>query len=65
MSFVLFLSIVAMTTAIVGCAAIWGFDVARAREVERDVAETAAQRRELAAAQRRELATPTADPLTQ
>ncbi len=39
MSFVLFLSIVAMTTAIVGCAAIWGFDVARAHEVERDTAE--------------------------
>jgi hypothetical protein len=45
MSFVLFLSIIAMTTAIVGCAAIWGFDVARAREVERDVAETAEQQR--------------------
>ncbi|GAA1939905.1 hypothetical protein [Nocardioides marmoribigeumensis] len=39
MTFVIFLSIVAMTTAVVGCAAIWGFDVARAHEVERDTAE--------------------------
>jgi len=39
MTFVLFLSIVAMTVAVVGCAVIWGFDVARAREVERDTAE--------------------------
>jgi hypothetical protein len=52
MSFVLFLSIIAMTTAIVGCAAIWGFDVARAREVERDVAETAEQQRRQALAGR-------------
>ena len=50
MSFVLFLSILAMTTAIVGCAVIWGFDVARAREVERDVAETAEQQRRQALA---------------
>ena len=60
MSFVLFLSIVAMTTAIVGCAASWGFDVARAREVERDVAETAKQQRLQhleAAARRSELGT--------
>ena len=56
MTFVIFLSIVAMTTAIVGCAAIWGFDVARAREVERDVADSAAaDRRELVARERREL----------
>ena len=53
MSFVLFLSIVAMTTAIVGCAAIWGFDVARAREVERDTAEQS-RRLALEAAQKRE-----------
>ncbi len=45
MSFVLFLSIVAMTTAIVGCIAIWGFDVSRAKEVERDVAKGAADDR--------------------
>ena len=41
MTFVIFLSIVAMGTAIIGCAAIWGFDVARAREVERDTSEPA------------------------
>ena len=52
MSFVLFLSIVAMTVAVVGCVAIWGFDVARAREVERDTAEQA-RRMALEAAQRR------------
>ena len=39
MTFVIFLSIVAMATAVIGCAAIWGFDVARAHEVERDTAE--------------------------
>ena len=53
MSFVLFLSIIAMTTAIVGCAAIWGFDVARANEVERDTAEQSKQRLELQQAARR------------
>ena len=56
MTFVIFLSIVAMTTAIVGCAVIWGYDVARAKEVERDVADTAAvNRAQLVAAQRAEL----------
>ena len=56
MTFVIFLSIVAMTTAIVGCAVIWGYDVARAKEVERDVADTAAvNRAQLAAGQRAEL----------
>ena len=56
MTFVIFLSIIAMTTAIVGCAVIWGYDVARAKEVERDVADTAAvNRAQLAAAQRAEL----------
>ena len=39
MTFVIFLSIVAMATAVIGCAAIWGFDVARAHEVARDTAE--------------------------
>jgi hypothetical protein len=32
---------VAILTAVVGCAAIWGYDVVRAREVERDVRDSA------------------------
>ena len=56
MTFVIFLSIVAMATAVIGCAAIWGFDVARAREVERDTAEQSRRQIELEqAAQRLEL----------
>ena len=54
MTFVIFLSIAAMTVAIVGCAAIWGFDVARAREVERDTAEQAARRMALQQGERRQ-----------
>lgn len=54
MTFVILLSIVAMLTAIVGCAAIWGFDMARAREVERDTAEQS-RRMALEAAHRAEL----------
>lgn len=53
MTFVIFLSIVAMTVAVVGCAAIWGFDVARAREVERDTAEQS-RRMALEQAERRQ-----------
>ena len=52
MTFVIFLSIVAMTVAVVGCAAIWGFDVARAHEIERDTAEQS-RRMALEAAERR------------
>ena len=56
MTFVIFLSIVAMGTAIIGCAAIWGFDVSRAREVERDTAEQSVRQLELEkAARQREL----------
>ena len=55
MTFVIFLSIVAMTTAVVGCAAIWGFDMARAREVERDTAEQSRRMALEAAARRGEL----------
>ena len=53
MSFVLFLSIMAMTTAVVGCAVIWGFDVARAREVERDTIEQSRERLQLQQSARR------------
>ena len=52
MTFVIFLSIVAMTVAVVGCAAIWGFDVARAREVERDTAEQSTRQLALQRAER-------------
>jgi hypothetical protein len=51
-----------MTTAVVGCAVIWGYDVARAHEVERDVAQSVAATRaaQLAAAQHAELPGPEA-----
>jgi hypothetical protein len=52
-TFVIFLSIVAMTVAVVGCAVIWGFDVSRAHEVERDTAEQS-RRMALEAAERRQ-----------
>lgn len=37
MTFYILLSSAAILTAIVGCALIWGFDVARAREIQRTV----------------------------
>ena len=52
MTFVIFLSIVAMTVAVVGCAVIWGFDVSRAHEVERDTAEQSHRRLALEKAER-------------
>lgn len=52
MTFYILLSTVAILTAVVGCAAIWGYDVVRAREVERDV-RAAARRPALEAAPRR------------
>jgi hypothetical protein len=45
----------------VGCAVIWGYDVVRAKEVERDVRDTAARRELAAAARRAEVEAPRAD----
>jgi hypothetical protein len=36
-TFYILLSTVAILTAVVGCAVIWGYDIVRAKEVERDV----------------------------
>ena len=36
MTFQIVLSVVAMVTAVVGCALIWGYDVARAHEIVSD-----------------------------
>jgi len=55
MTFVIFLSIVAMSTAIIGCAVIWGYDVARAREIEHDTAEQSRRTALEQAARRAEL----------
>ena len=37
MTFYILLSTVAILTAVVGCALIWGYDIVRAREIERTV----------------------------
>jgi hypothetical protein len=37
MAFYILLSTAAILTAVVGCALIWGYDIARAREVEQSV----------------------------
>ncbi len=52
MTFYILLSTAAILTAVVGCAVIWGYDVVRAKEVERDARETA-RLSELSAASRR------------
>ena len=44
---------IVMTVAVVGCVAIWGFDVTRAREVERDTAEQSRMLIALEVAERR------------
>lgn len=41
MTFYILLSTVAILTAIVGCALIWGYDIVRAREIERTVPQPA------------------------
>lgn len=41
MTFYILLSTAAILTTIVGCALIWGFDMARAREIERDLRQPA------------------------
>ena len=51
MTFYILLSTAAILTAVIGCAVIWGYDIARAKEVERDV-RTEARRLQLAAAPR-------------
>jgi hypothetical protein len=35
-TFYILLSTVAILTAVIGCALIWGYDVVRAREIEHD-----------------------------
>ena len=51
MTFYILLSTVAMLTAVVGCALIWGYDRVRAEEIRREVPPPADP--ELAAALRR------------
>lgn len=41
MTFYILLSTVAILTAVVGCALIWGYDIVRAREIERTVLQPA------------------------
>jgi hypothetical protein len=41
MTFYILLSTAAILTAVVGCALIWGYDIARAREVEQSVRQPA------------------------
>ena len=41
MTFYILLSTVAILTTIVGCALIWGYDMVRAREIERGFAPAA------------------------
>ena len=41
MTFYILLSTVAILTAVVGCALIWGYDIVRAREIERTVPQAA------------------------
>ncbi len=43
MTFYILLSTVAILTAIIGCALIWGYDVVRAREIAHDRREPPAE----------------------
>lgn len=64
MTFYILLSTAAILTAVVGCALIWGYDVARAREIARDEARRPPKPEpspELATAPRPQLGSTTAD----
>lgn len=55
MTFYILLSTVAILTTIVGCALIWGYDVARAREIQQEKPAPSTEARLAAARQRASL----------
>ena len=61
MTFVIALSVVSLLTAVIGCALIWGFDVARAREIASDETRKPPKPELDAAARRAELEATTTD----